>query len=117
LIADLLACKAYKVNASAFFMDQDLLLAAKKRGFKNDPNRAITDLLRQLPKLVRDEFFPPKVAFKPATPTPPPALDQQDEDDQDDSGDSGMGNSTGLSMSRSIIEHEQNEERSRGISM
>jgi hypothetical protein len=40
-------------------MDEDLLEAAEAKGFKNDLDRALLDLIRQLPPTVCDAIFPP----------------------------------------------------------
>ena len=56
LVAKLLA---HGINAAAFLMDEDLLAAAEARGFKNDLDRALLDLIRQLPAHVVDAIFAP----------------------------------------------------------
>jgi len=56
LIARLLE---HDINAAAFLMDEDLLEAAEKEGFKNDLDRAVLDLVRQVPHAVFDAVFPP----------------------------------------------------------
>ena len=71
----------HKINASAFFIDDDLLDDLLKAGFHNDRARAFADLWRQLPDSVRAHLQPRP---KPATPPPPPAPDQHSEDENDD---------------------------------
>lgn len=56
LVAELLG---HGINAAAFVMDEDLLEAAEKKGFKNDLDRALADLLGQVPPAVLDAIFPP----------------------------------------------------------
>ncbi len=50
----------HDINAAAFLMDEDLLEAAesKKKGFQNDLDRAVLDLVRQVPHAVFDAVFP-----------------------------------------------------------
>jgi hypothetical protein len=56
---------ARKINAFAFFMDEDLLQTIGANGFKNDSNRALHDLQSQLPKPIRDELWPQKRCLRP----------------------------------------------------
>jgi len=41
--------REHDINASAFLMDADLLAEAEKKGFQNNRDRAVDDLLDQLP--------------------------------------------------------------------
>lgn len=49
---------ARKINALAFFIDEDLLQTIVANGFQNDSKRALHDLQSQLPKPIRDELWP-----------------------------------------------------------
>jgi hypothetical protein len=107
----------HKINAYAFFMDDDLLEDLLKAGFKNDPKLALDDLLRQLPDSVQAQLQPRP---KPAAPPPPPAPDQHSEDDKKDDGSSPMSNSLkiGIPMARQLEEEQEPEEEHRwGISL
>jgi hypothetical protein len=90
----------HKINASAFFIDDDLLDDLLKAGFHNDRARAFADLWRQLPDSVRAHLQPRP---KPAAPPPPPAPDQHSEDEDDDdkkeNGSSPMSNSLKIGIS------------------
>lgn len=66
LVAELLG---HGINAAAFVMDEDLLEAAESKGFKNDLDRALLDLIRQLPPAVCDAIFPPSPTEEVTTAT------------------------------------------------
>ena len=114
---------ARKINAFAFFMDEDLLQTIVANGFKNDSNRALHDLQSQLPKPIRNELWPQKTLFTPAK-SPPANTEQQEDDEQDDSATSLMGISMALPTSkphpqpiRVPKQDQEEQDRSRGISI
>jgi hypothetical protein len=91
----------HKINAYAFFMDDDLLEELLKAGFHNDPARALDDLLRQLPDSARAQLQRPKPP-RSATPPPPPAPAPHSEEDKKDDDSSPMSNrlKIGISIAR-----------------
>jgi len=62
----------HEVNAAAFLMDEDLLAAAEAKGFKNNLERALTDLFSQLPRSICEAVFPP---------VPDPEFEEEDSSD------------------------------------
>ena len=64
----------HEVNAAAFLMDEDLLADLEAKGFRNDLDRAIMDLIQQLPRHIQDAVFPP------------PPQNPESEDDSSDEG-------------------------------
>ncbi len=71
---------SHEVNVYAFLMDEDLLLHARIKGFQNDPARALSDLIAQLPRHIRDAVFPP--------PPPEPEAEPDEDEDFDEGKDS-----------------------------
>ena len=109
----------HKINAYAFFIDDDLLEDLLKAGFNNDPKLALDDLLRQLPDSVRAQLQRPKPP-RSAAPPPPPAPAPHSEDDKKDEDSSPMSNSLkiGIPMARQLEEEQEPEEEHRwGISL
>lgn len=71
----------HDINAAAFVMDEDLLDAAERKGFKNDLDRALLDLIRQLPPAVLDAVFPQPPPTEEVTVATSDPLEGSDGDD------------------------------------
>lgn len=94
-------------NAAAFVMDEDLLTAAEAKGFRNDLDRALADLIRQLPSTVLAAVFPP--------PPEPVLLATSIPDSTGSSGDNSGGGSMreGISMAPPRRKRRDDEPRMR----
>lgn len=63
----------FGINASAFFMESDLIASLENEGFANDFDRAFEDFFYQIPAEIRGKVFPPPPEEKssPASPGAP----------------------------------------------
>ncbi len=86
---------ALEINAYAFLMDVDLLAEIEAKGFRNDPDQARSDLMKQSPQHIRDTVFPPPLESEPD--------DSDEEEGKDSTPLKGMGLKISMNDSLSTV--------------